>query len=116
MASPELVNQLLAANGSALPADQIPALKSALTAAKVSDNTVQAAFADLKNPTTMLIIAWFGGSLGIDRFMLGQTGLGVAKLLTCGGCGIWSLIDLFTACGRTREYNAQKVNEAVAGL
>lgn len=34
------------------------------------------------------------GSIGVDRFYLGYTGLGIAKLLTFGGCGIWSLIDL----------------------
>lgn len=43
---------------------------------------------------TALLISLFVGGLGIDRFYLGYTGLGVAKLLTCGGLGIWSLIDL----------------------
>jgi TM2 domain-containing membrane protein YozV len=37
----------------------------------------------------------FAGTLGVDRFMLGQTGLGIAKLLTCGGFGIWAMIDCF---------------------
>ncbi|WP_196780843.1 NINE protein [Nocardioides sambongensis] len=43
---------------------------------------------------TTVLISWFLGSFGVDRFYLGYTGLGVAKLLTLGGCGIWSLIDL----------------------
>ncbi|MFD1148540.1 DUF1707 domain-containing protein [Saccharothrix hoggarensis] len=30
---------------------------------------------------------------GIGRFYIGDTGIGIAQLLTCGGCGIWSLID-----------------------
>jgi len=60
---------------------------------------------EYKNPTTLLIISIFLGYLGIDRFMLGQTGLGVAKLLTCGGLGIWTIIDWFLITNMTKEYN-----------
>jgi TM2 domain-containing membrane protein YozV len=41
-----------------------------------------------------VLLSLFLGALGVDRFYLGYTGLGVAKLLTAGGCGIWALIDL----------------------
>lgn len=40
-----------------------------------------------------VLLSWFVGTLGIDRFYLGYTGLGIAKLLTLGGCGVWALID-----------------------
>ena len=41
-----------------------------------------------------LLISLFLGTLGIDRFYLGYSSLGVLKLITCGGCGIWALIDV----------------------
>ncbi len=43
--------------------------------------------------TTLLLSILLGG-LGVDRFYAGHIGLGVLKLLTAGGCGIWWLVDL----------------------
>ena len=60
-----------------------------------------------KNPTTVLILSIFLGYLGVDRFMLGQTGLGVLKLLTCGGLGVWAIVDWFIISGKTKEINYQ---------
>lgn len=53
-----------------------------------------------------LILSLFLGGLGIDRFYLGYTGLGILKLITCGGCGVWSIIDLIMiAIGNLGDVN-----------
>ena len=41
-----------------------------------------------------LVLSFLIGGLGVDRFYLGYTGLGIVKLLTCGGMGIWTIIDI----------------------
>ncbi len=64
---------------------------------------------DFKEPTTLLLISLFLGSLGIDRFMLGDTGLGILKLLTGGCCGILTIIDWFTITNKAKEFNFNKV-------
>ncbi|MGC6414814.1 MAG: TM2 domain-containing protein [Bacteroidia bacterium] len=58
-----------------------------------------------KDPTTSLIVSLFGGGLGIDRFIIGDVGIGVGKLLTGGGCGIWTIVDWFLIQDATREKN-----------
>ena len=52
----------------------------------------------MKSKTTAIILSVLVGSLGVHRFYLGYTGLGILKLLTCGGLGIWTLIDLIRIC------------------
>lgn len=66
-----------------------------------------------KDPTTSLIISLLGGSLGIDRFMIGDTGMGIGKLLTCGGMGIWAIVDWFKIMGATREKNMTKLKQII---
>ncbi len=63
---------------------------------------------EFKNPIILLIISIFLGSFGVDRFMLGETGLGVLKLITCGGLGIWTIVDWFIITNNTKEYNFHK--------
>jgi len=67
--------------------------------------------AQFKDPTTTLIVSILGGTLGIDRFIIGDTGLGVGKLLTCGGLGVWAIIDWFMIQKATREKNMQKIQQ-----
>jgi len=50
-----------------------------------------------------LLLSIFVGALGIDRFYMGYIGLGILKLVTFGGCGIWTLIDIILIA--TRKLN-----------
>lgn len=101
------VDMFIATMSSKFPAEKLLLIKSQLE--KLDDSKlIVLQSADYKDPTTLLIISIFLGHLGVDRFMLGQTGAGIGKLLTCGGLGIWTLIDWFTIQNATREYNYQK--------
>ena len=51
-----------------------------------------------------------------DRIWLGDVGMGILKIITFGGCMIWTLIDLFTAGTRADDYNRRKAQEIVASL
>jgi len=52
-----------------------------------------------------MLLSWILGELGMDRFYRGQIGLGVLKLLTAGGAGIWWLVDAIIATVRFGEEN-----------
>ena len=65
-----------------------------------------------KDPTTALILSIFAGNLGVDRFYIGDTGMGVGKLLTCGGLYVWTIVDWFLIQGATKEKNMEMFNRA----
>ncbi len=104
------VDMFIMSNTKFFEAHQIMAIRERLLTMDDSKwhmiSTVQ-----FKDPTTSLIVSLLGGSLGIDRFIIGDTGLGVGKLLTCGGFGIWTIIDWFMIQGSTREKNMQKLQQ-----
>ena len=56
-----------------------------------------AAKSEYKERLTILIISFLGGYMGLDRFYQGEVALGVVKLITCGGFGVWYLVDLAIA-------------------
>jgi TM2 domain containing protein len=67
-----------------------------------------------KDPTTSILISIFAGHLGIDRFYIGDVGMGVGKLLTCGGLGIWTIVDWFLIMDATRDKNAELLASALS--
>lgn len=102
------LDMYLMSNAKFFPAGKMPLLKESL--ARIPDEQfVMLHSVDLKDPTTILLVSIFLGEFGVDRFLLGDTGLGVGKLLTLGGCLIWWFIDIFLVQERAREVNFEKM-------
>jgi len=98
------VDMYLIANQKYFPPDKIMYVKEKLQSLP-DDKFLMVTSVDLKDPTTMIIISIFLGVFGVDRFMLGDIGMGVLKLLTGGLCGILTIIDWCTIMKKTRELN-----------
>ncbi|MBQ2441122.1 MAG: TM2 domain-containing protein [Paludibacteraceae bacterium] len=104
----EKIDQFLMINGKNFPEIMQQQIRNKLASLDESKASMVLG-TEWKSPTIGFLLAFFLGSLGVDRFWLGQTGLGILKLVTCGGAGLWSLIDLFTVFGRTKNFNLQKL-------
>ena len=100
------VDMYLMTNQKYFPEEKIMYLKEKLLAADESKFSLISTV-ELKDPTTLLLVSIFLGELGIDRFMLGDTG--ILKLLTAGCCGILAIIDWFQIQKKTRELNFNKI-------
>lgn len=100
----ERVDMYLMTNQKYLPAEKIVFVKEKLLAADESKFNLVSAV-EYKDPTTILLVSIFLGVLGIDRFMLGETGMGILKLLTCGVCGVLTIIDWFSVQKKAKELN-----------
>ncbi len=70
----------------------------------------------MKDRNTVLILSVLVGGWGVDRFYIGDMGMGLLKLFTLGLCGILWLIDIFTIRGKTDQYNRAKANEILASI
>lgn len=104
------VDMFIMSNGKYFESHKMQMLRSRLLDVDDSKWSILSTL-QFKDPTTILIVSILAGSLGIDRFMIGDTGLGVGKLLTCGGFGVWAIVDLFLIQQATREKNSQKIEQ-----
>ena len=68
---------------------------------------------DFKDPTISLLLSVIVGGFGIDRFYIGDTGLGVLKLLTAGGLGVWWIVDMFVITDKTKKNNIKDFHEVL---
>ena len=102
------VDMFIMMNNKYFPESQIPFIRERLLAADESKTGMLHAV-QYKDPTTALILSLLIGPYGIDRFYIGDTGIGVAKLLTCGGLWIWAIIDWFLIMDATRQKNLERL-------
>lgn len=102
------VDMFILANSEKLPVEKVSFVREKLLSMDDSKwgilSTIQ-----FKSPNTALLLSIFLGGYGIDRFYIGNTGLGIGKLLTCGGLGIWAIVDWFLISGSTKEENYNKL-------
>ena len=82
--------------------------------ANVGRSSGGAAAGELSDKSKMVagLLCLFLGAYGVGRFYLGYTGLGVAQLCTCGGCGIWSIIDCIQCfTGKMRDAKGRPLRD-----
>ena len=102
------VDMYIMTNQKYFPSEKIMYLKDRLMAADEQKFAMISSI-DMKDPTIILIISLFLGGLGIDRFMVGDIGLGILKLLTAGVFGVMTIIDWFLIMGKAKEVNFNNV-------
>ncbi len=106
------VDFFIASNSDKFEPAALMSVKDALD--KMTDEQfVMMSAIEYRNPTVILLIAIF---LGWERFWLDDVGMGVLKILTCYGLGIWWLVDLFTAMDRAKRYNFKKFMQTTSFL
>jgi TM2 domain-containing membrane protein YozV len=88
-----------------IPSANVMTLRKMLEDTRVDEHDISTVAMQFKDPSVALVLSILIGWLGADRFFLGDIGLGVLKLLTCGGIGIWWLIDIFLVMDNARRYN-----------
>lgn len=105
----ENVRQIIGIVGDKLPEEKVMVLKNKLVD-QPDEKADEIMCANLYNPTHVLLFSIFLGGLGIDRFMIGDTGIGVGKLLLgWATCGLWPLIDIFISYKKAKEKNFNKL-------
>ena len=121
-------DSFLSANTANFPSEQLPSLRERLAQLDDSQANQVIAAADVKNPTTALILSIFLGGFGVDRFYIGHTGLGIGKLLvtlllpivTLGislfFSWIWIVVDWFLIMNATKAGNLEAINTALATM
>ena len=110
----QTINNFLLINSKYFDMSMMPEIKLLLQNAdeSLSQNLCSIEF---KDPSILQLYSILLGTYGIDRFMLGDVGMGLLKLFTGGVCGILWIIDAVNIQQKTKEYNFNKLRSALSG-
>ena len=107
------INNFLSTHSKYFPQEKIIAVKDALS--RCSDDKLTLILSEkYLSSGAMTALSFFLGGLGIDRFVLKDTGLGLLKFFTGGCCGWLWLIDLFIIGKKTKEKNFETFCKAIS--
>lgn len=104
----QAIDMYLMTNAKNFPPMSIPMVQDKLNSLNESQ-MMSIGSVEIKDPTMILVVSLVAGALGVDRFLIGDIGMGLFKLLTAGGCGVFYIIDWFFISKRTREKNLQRL-------
>ena len=106
------VQTFMMANANYFEGDQVAFLRERLYNLPDDRFTMLGALR-FKSAGTALALSILFGWLGIDRFYIGDTGMGLGKLFTLGGCVIWAFVDWFLISRAARRKNYEKLQAAL---
>ncbi len=106
------VDLFLMTNAKYFECHQIPTIKNMIQDLD-DDKFIILQTLGLKDPTISILLSLLTANLAIDRFYIGDIGLGLIKLFTCGGFFIWTIVDWFIIMERTRQVNFEKLQQAL---
>lgn len=113
--SPERADALIMNFKNFIPEESYLRFRDALTHV-AEEKYSQVAMTPVKDPTTVLLLSVFLGGLGVDRFYIGDTELGIVKLLLGGlTMGIWPIVDIFFCYKRAKERNLEALLRSMHG-
>ncbi|HIT54136.1 MAG TPA: TM2 domain-containing protein [Candidatus Fimivicinus intestinavium] len=106
--NPKTVDTFLAKQKKFFPKESLKSLRSDLLELP-DEMLVRLEQLEFHSPNKILLISLLFGSLGIDRFLLSDKGVGLLKMFTCGCLGILTVYDWINIRKMTCAYNLVKL-------
>lgn len=106
--NPDFITTYLAINADKFPQESLVLIQQKIVLLH-QEQQLKLSKLHIKDPLLALLLSFFFGTFGIDRFYIGNIFLGLLKLITIGGFGIWTIIDWCIMLKTTRKQNLEKL-------